>query len=687
MALNKSTTKFFLILAGFATLLALITFYPTLDVPLSPEDLSVYLGYFYFTGDYNIPKCFYWNSFGVLPGEFVYKFGFDIKDIGGSYRPLTTLVFALNFIISGFNPATYHITNILLHLITSILVGYLVFLMTRRYSLSAFASIFFLMNPLHAEQTIVIIQVSDILCTLFYTLGFIFFYHYIQSEKKKFLTLAIISFLLSIMGKEMCVTFPLMLTISYPLLFKKVTFKLDYLRNVIKKVGLFWVVLIAYLIFRILIFGSIGGYPGIYASHDNPISPHTKFGWFVIYNIAEGINKLFLIPGELLPSRYMWLTILILSLFLPIPRRIKFSVLWIFVSVAPIANLYLMPWYLYLPSVGFTAAIAMSIGVIIDLFPKTAGAEPSEKEGFQPIRLAKNPVLIIFFILSVGLFFLFHGRIWKKIEKFRKTAEYSYIVKDQFKKLQPDFPKGSNIYFIVNSMTNTGDKIDYNPALQYVMRIAYNDLHLNLIPIPLDTEFEYFLELNKAAILDITTIKIDDKTYFFDYTNWKLTRRDDILDGLKLKEELKKSKNPDAPIFFWDFDATGQYTPWKTYPEGVSLASTGGVAVPGASNKPIDIRSSFETFDSIFVDEVVITLKIESPNPSQAYLYWKNEDDKDYSENKKRTFTINPGNDFSTIPIPVIKDISWLMDRDVKELRLLFPPPIHKVTIKRIQLY
>jgi len=679
MSLNISTKKFFLILSGFALILSLISFYSTLDVPLSPEDLSVYLGYFYFTGDYNIPHCFYWNSFGVLPGEFVYKYGFDIDDIGGAYRPLTTVVFALNFILSGFNPITYHITNIILHLLVSISVGYLVYLMSRKHGLAAFAAIFFLMNPLHTEQTIVIIQVSDILCTLFYTTGFIFFWHYMESEKRKFLLYAIISYIFSIMGKEMSVTFPLILSISYPLLFRKLQFKIGYIKEGIKKLGWFWVILFCYLLFRIIIFGSVGGYPGIYASHDNPESPHLKIGWFVIDNVAEGINKLFLIPGNLLPSRYLWLVLLIIPLFLKLPRILKVSILWIFISIAPISNLYLMSWYLYLPSVGFTAAVTITIGLLWNQFFK----DPKQVNRRSPLK----PYFIIPLIaMNIGLFTLFFIRIQNKIEKYRIATEYSYNITDEFKEIKPEFPKGSKIYLIVNSMDRTDGNIDYNPALQFVMRIAYDDLYMNLLPIPLNLESDYFIELNKAAILDMSTISIDYKTFFFDYTNWNLELRNDILENFNLKNEIQRNPISENTLFSWDFTSENQFNSWKIHPKKLSLLSSKGHIMTVSTHKQIDLRSPFDNFDSVFVNKVSVSLNFKTQNPVKAYLYWKNKGDLDFSEYKKRTLTINPEPGYNVIEFPVAKDISWIIDRDVSELRLLFSEEIKELIIKSIEL-
>nr|XP_039259696.1 protein O-mannosyl-transferase TMTC2-like [Styela clava] len=89
-----------------------------------------------------------------------------------SYRPITTLSFRLNYFISGFEPWSYHSTNILLHAISTWL--FVKFLKTRIFSMessnhfkSVIAGLLFAVHPIHTEAVAGIVGRADILSCIF----------------------------------------------------------------------------------------------------------------------------------------------------------------------------------------------------------------------------------------------------------------------------------------------------------------------------------------------------------------------------------------------------------------------------------------------------------------------------------------------------------------------------------------
>mmetsp|Transcript_63076 Transcript_63076/g.112100 ORF Transcript_63076/g.112100 Transcript_63076/m.112100 type:complete len:797 (-) Transcript_63076:71-2461(-) len=84
-----------------------------------------------------------------------------------SFRPLTTLTFRLNYLLHGLNSCGFHVTNILLHCLTSILVGRMA---TTSLGLSgswaAMASVFFGVHPVHTENVLYLVCRADILAAL-----------------------------------------------------------------------------------------------------------------------------------------------------------------------------------------------------------------------------------------------------------------------------------------------------------------------------------------------------------------------------------------------------------------------------------------------------------------------------------------------------------------------------------------
>ncbi|MBL7663033.1 tetratricopeptide repeat protein [bacterium] len=69
---------------------------------------------------------------------------------GNLYRPVLTLSFQLNYLLSGFSPGTYHLLNILLHMFVSLLVYELMTLLQQRLT-ALIVAVLFALHPAHLE--------------------------------------------------------------------------------------------------------------------------------------------------------------------------------------------------------------------------------------------------------------------------------------------------------------------------------------------------------------------------------------------------------------------------------------------------------------------------------------------------------------------------------------------------------
>eukprot|EP00439_Symbiodinium_sp_Y106_P056908 s3134_g8.t1 len=84
-----------------------------------------------------------------------------------SFRPLTTLTFRWNYLLHGLDSSGFHVTNVLLHSLTSLLVG-----RTATAALgfpgswAAVASVFFGIHPVHTENVLYLVCRADILACL-----------------------------------------------------------------------------------------------------------------------------------------------------------------------------------------------------------------------------------------------------------------------------------------------------------------------------------------------------------------------------------------------------------------------------------------------------------------------------------------------------------------------------------------
>lgn len=85
-----------------------------------------------------------------------------------SFRPITTLTFRWNFLLHGLDSSGFHITNVLLHCLASVMVG-----CTARQTLglsgawAAITALFFGVHPIHTENVLYLVGRADILATIF----------------------------------------------------------------------------------------------------------------------------------------------------------------------------------------------------------------------------------------------------------------------------------------------------------------------------------------------------------------------------------------------------------------------------------------------------------------------------------------------------------------------------------------
>jgi tetratricopeptide (TPR) repeat protein len=129
----------------------------------------------------------------------------------GFWQPLTWLSFMMDYQLFGLNPGGYHLVNLLLHIINSLLLFLILNRMTHALWKSAFVAALFALHPLHVESVAWIAERKDVLSAFFWmlTMGAYLFYAEKPGLKKYLLTLLFFS--LGLMAKPMLVTLPCVL--------------------------------------------------------------------------------------------------------------------------------------------------------------------------------------------------------------------------------------------------------------------------------------------------------------------------------------------------------------------------------------------------------------------------------------------------------------------------------------------
>ncbi|MCM8769221.1 MAG: tetratricopeptide repeat protein [Candidatus Omnitrophica bacterium] len=155
---------------------------------------------------------------------------FNLKSIWNFTRSrfLTYLTFALNWHISAEKTFSYHLFNTCLHLVNTLLVWLLVYLLVRQgrslTGVSFTAALVFLVHPVQTQAVSYIVQRATSLATFFYILATIFFLKYRQSKGKKtwWYLAAFITTVTGMFTKEIFFTLPLMLLVMDRMFFPEI---------------------------------------------------------------------------------------------------------------------------------------------------------------------------------------------------------------------------------------------------------------------------------------------------------------------------------------------------------------------------------------------------------------------------------------------------------------------------------
>ncbi|GJM17150.1 MAG: O-GlcNAc transferase [Thermodesulfobacteriota bacterium] len=358
-----------LIVSVFLFVLSFMVFVPSLSSEFVWDDVS-----------YIQKKAHSLNFSKLGPGLILPKIANDNK-AGKYFRPVHQASLIIDNEIWDTSPFGFHLTNIILHCVSTVLLYFLVLLLLKEFHVKArelialISSILFAVYPLHVESVTFISARGDILAAMFLFLGFSF---YILSYRRIFyLFLAGICFLLALLSKEVAIVFPIII-LSFDFLSQRL-----FNRSNLFKYAIIALIAIFYFLIRsksYLTFGEIL----------NKGSSELSQGFLSISEILLNTYLFYVIklvfPYNLNPfidSGPNWgviglivSIILVLVLFVAVLISIKrnenitaFSILWILATLLPAAIIAIFPLaltkladrFLYIPSAG----ICILLGYII----------------------------------------------------------------------------------------------------------------------------------------------------------------------------------------------------------------------------------------------------------------------------------------------------------------------------------
>lgn len=306
------------------------------------------------------------------------------------YRPLQSISYMIDYYLWKLNPTGYHITNLLWHLLTVVLIYFLVNLILRNSvnlknyteKIALIAGLLFVIHPIHTEAVTYISGRTDLMASSFILLAFIMFIKYTQSslKRRKYYIYSIISFILALLSKETAVMFPFILLLYDYSVGTTETIKLR--EKIIYHYSPFVIIVLIYAWLRLYVL-NFGPWP---ASGINfYIKLLTAFKSFILY------IKLLLLPFDLHMDRSISMatslvnftvlgSIALLILMVIAVKKagrnykiVLFSALWFLIFFLPTSNLLaylprsMLEHWIYFPSIGFFIILATGIVKLLEM--------------------------------------------------------------------------------------------------------------------------------------------------------------------------------------------------------------------------------------------------------------------------------------------------------------------------------
>ncbi len=358
-----------------------------------------------------------------------YRSGYTIID-DEVYRPLSKVMFAMEWGIFGDNPAPGHWINILLYAG----IGYLLFLMLCRLFpgqllVPFIASLLFMAHPIHTEVVANIKSRDELLGFLFITSTVISLHAYLTKGKQRTLLLSLGLFFISLISKESYITFVALV----PLI---VYFFTDLPASKNLRVSLMMLIpALLYLLIRRSVLGS--ALPASQSVADNLLAAAPDIGSRLataIYIMGIYLKQLFFPHPLIFDYSYKQIPIITagdwrfwvsftayLALFVFAVIRFKkkdklsFSIFVFFIFLSIYTNLFVLigssfgERFLFAPALGFCLAIAL---LIHSFLKKNGETQPGDVGGFirqHAAPLGMTSVILVLF----GYQTLARNVVWK----------------------------------------------------------------------------------------------------------------------------------------------------------------------------------------------------------------------------------------------------------------------------------
>ena len=332
---------------------------------------------------YLIAENHFIRSFSYCIEIFKHHLYYSSAGLSNFYRPLQNLVLMADYAIWKENPAGYHITSVLFHILCGFLIYRFIDCIFGRKAIGILVGLLFLVHPVNSTVVDYISSRADSQVTFFILLSLILFLSFLRGGASLIVSIgALTAFILAILSKELGMILPFLLLITipvfrerYPALEKGAAFK---------KTTPFFALLAVYVIAR----ATALRFPA-----PAPVElPSLSIRLLTTFESFARLIKLLFLPVEIhieknipfsaglqQPSTIVSMLFLgAIGIFAYAAQRysrmISFGMTWFFISLVPMANIMpinatIADHWLYLPCCGFFMACVGGVADALNRAP------------------------------------------------------------------------------------------------------------------------------------------------------------------------------------------------------------------------------------------------------------------------------------------------------------------------------
>lgn len=130
---------------------------------------------------------------------------------GRAYRPIRTASYAFDYAVSGLEPWGYHLSNIIYHALSACFAFLIAQHLLGERRIALFTALLFAVHPIQTDAVTYISGRRDVLSGLFVIVGFYAFLRYRETNKARYLLLALALCPIAFFAKESGIVLPLLL--------------------------------------------------------------------------------------------------------------------------------------------------------------------------------------------------------------------------------------------------------------------------------------------------------------------------------------------------------------------------------------------------------------------------------------------------------------------------------------------